>query len=152
MALSDADRRILRVLQREGRITVSELARRTDMAESSCLRRMRQLEESGVVAGYRAVVEQRKVDLPITAIVMVATNQRTETDRELFLDAIAREPQVLTCAAISGSHDFLLEVAVADIDALSELTLRRLLGLPSVMSLSSSIVYRWVKRNEPLPV
>jgi len=152
MALSDADRRILRVLQREGRITVSELARRTDMAESSCLRRMRLLEESGVVAGYRAVVEQRKVDLPITAIVMVATNQRTETDRELFLDAIAREPQVLTCAAISGSHDFLLEVAVADIDALSELTLRRLLGLPSVMSLSSSIVYRWVKRNEPLPV
>ncbi|MBV8976474.1 MAG: Lrp/AsnC family transcriptional regulator [Alphaproteobacteria bacterium] len=152
MTFPDADRRILRLLQREGRISVSELARRTGMAESSCLRRIRQLEEAGVITGYRAVVDQRKVNLPISAIVMVATNQRTETDRELFLDAIAKEPEVLTCAAISGSHDFLLEIAVADIDALSELTLRKLLGLPTVMSLSSSIVYRWIKRSEPLPV
>ncbi len=152
MQLTDSDRRILRLLQREGRITASELARRTDMAESSCLRRMRMLEEGGVITGYRAVVDQRQVGLPITAIVMVATNQRTETDREMFLDAIAGEPQVITCAAISGSHDFMLEVKVADVDELSDLTLRRLLGLPSVMSLSSSIVFRWVKRNDPLPV
>lgn len=152
MKLTDADRRILRLLQREGRISASELARRTDMAESSCLRRMRQLEDSGVITGYRAEVDQREVGLPITAIVMVATNQRTETDREMFLDAIAREPKVVTCAAISGSHDFMLEVKVADIDELSELTLRRILGLPSVNALSSSIVYRWIKRNDPLPV
>jgi Lrp/AsnC family leucine-responsive transcriptional regulator len=152
MKLSDTDRRILRLLQREGRITASELARRTDMAESSCLRRMHLLEEGGVITGYRAVVDQKLVGLPITAIVMVATNQRTETDREMFLDAIAREPRIVTCAAISGSHDFMLEVQVADIDELSELTLRRILGLPSVNSLSSSIVYRWIKRNDPLPV
>jgi Lrp/AsnC family leucine-responsive transcriptional regulator len=152
MQLTDADRRILRVLQREGRIPASELARRTGMAESSCLRRMRALEEASIITGYRAVVDQRHVGLPITAIVMVATNQRTETDREMFLDAIGKEPQVVTCAAISGSHDFMLEVKVSDIDALSDLTLKRLLGLPSVMSLSSSIVYRWVKRNDPLPV
>jgi Lrp/AsnC family leucine-responsive transcriptional regulator len=152
MKLNDADRRILRLLQREGRIPVSELARRTDMAESSCLRRMRQLEEGGVITGYRAIVDQRLVGLPITAIVMVATNQRTETDREMFMDAITKEPQVVTCAAISGSHDFMLEVKVADVDELSDLTLRRLLGLPTVMSLSSSIVYKWIKRNDPLPV
>ena len=152
MQLTDADRRILRVLQREGRISASELARRANMAESSCLRRMHMLEEAGVITGYRAVVDQSSVGLPITAIVMVATNQRTETDREMFMDAIAKEPQVVTCAAISGSHDFMLEVKVADIDELSDITLRRLLGLPTVMSLSSSIVYRWVKRNEPLPV
>jgi len=152
MKLTDADRRILRLLQREGRISASELARRTAMAESSCLRRMRQLEDSGVITGYRAEIDQREVGLPITAIVMVATNQRTETDREMFLDAIAREPKVVTCAAISGSHDFMLEVKVADIDELSELTLRRILGLPSVNALSSSIVYRWIKRNDPLPV
>lgn len=122
------------------------------MAELSCLRRMRLLEEGGVITGYRAIVDQKQIGLPITAIVMVATNQRTETDREVFLDAIARELQIVTCAAISGSHDFMLEVQVADIEELSELTLRRILGLPSVNSLSSSIVYRWVKRNDPLPV
>lgn len=152
MKLTETDRRILRVLQREGRITASELARRADMAESSCLRRMRVLEEAGVITGYRAAVDQKKVGLPITAIVMVATNQRTETDREMFLDAIAKEPQIVTCAAISGNHDFMLEVHVADVEELSELTLRRILGLPTVNSLSSSIVYRWVKRNDPLPV
>ncbi|HUJ47296.1 MAG TPA: Lrp/AsnC family transcriptional regulator [Rhizomicrobium sp.] len=152
MGLSDSDRRILRIVQAEGRIAVSELARRTNMAESSCLRHLRMLEERGVVIGYRAVVDQRQIGLPISAIVMVATNQRTETDREMFLEAIAREPKVVTCAAISGSHDFMLEVEVADIDELSDLTLRRLLGLPTVMSLSSSIVYRWIKRNDPLPV
>jgi Lrp/AsnC family leucine-responsive transcriptional regulator len=152
MNLTETDRRILRVLQREGRITASELARRTDMAESSCLRRMRLLEVGGVITSYRAIVDQKQVGLPITAIVMVATNQRTETDREMFLDAITREPSIVTCAAISGSHDFMLEVQVADIDELSELTLRRILGLPSVNSLSSSIVYRWIKRNDPLPV
>lgn len=152
MKLTETDRRILRVLQREGRISASELARRTGMAESSCLRRVHALEESGVISGYRAEIDQRRIGLPITAIVMVATNQRTETDREMFLDAIQHEPKVVTCAAISGTHDFMLEVKVADIDELSELTLRRLLGLPSVMSLSSSIVYRWVKRNDPLPV
>jgi Lrp/AsnC family leucine-responsive transcriptional regulator len=70
----------------------------------------------------------------------------------MFLEAIAKDPKVVTCAAISGSHDFMLEVEVADIDELSDLTLRRLLGLPTVMSLSSSIVYRWIKRNDPLPV
>jgi Lrp/AsnC family leucine-responsive transcriptional regulator len=152
MKLSENDRRILRLLQKEGRITASELARRTDMAESSCLRRMHLLEESGVITGYRATVDQKQIGLPITAIVMVATNQRTETDREMFLDAIANEPRIVTCAAISGSHDFMLEVQVADIDELSELTLRRILGLPSVNALSSSIVYRWIKRNDPLPV
>lgn len=152
MKLSETDRRILRLLQREGRVSASELARRTGMAESSCLRRVRAPEEAGVIRFYRAEIDPREVGLPITAIVMVATNQRTETDREMFLDAIQREPKIVTCAAISGTHDFMLEVKVADIDELSELTLRRLLGLPSVMSLSSSIVYRWIKRNEPLPV
>ncbi len=57
--------------------------------------------QAGVITGYRAVVDQKQVGLPITAIVMVATNQRTETDREMFLDAIAREPRVVTCAASS---------------------------------------------------
>jgi len=152
MDLSDSDRRILRIVQVEGRIAVSELARRTNMAESSCLRHLRMLEERGIITGYKAVVDQRQIGLPISAIVMVATNQRTETDREMFLEAIAKDPKVVTCAAISGSHDFMLEVEVADIDELSDLTLRRLLGLPTVMSLSSSIVYRWIKRNDPLPV
>jgi Lrp/AsnC family transcriptional regulator, leucine-responsive regulatory protein len=152
MKISDADNRILRVLQSEGRISASELARRTGMSETSCLRRMKSLEEAGVISGYRAVVDQRQLGLPITAVIMVSTNQRTESDRKTFLRAIAHNPQIVSCAAITGSHDYVLEAVVRDIDELSDLTLRKLLELSSVTSISSSIVVKWIKRNAPLPV
>lgn len=152
MRMSDADCRILRVLQAEGRVPGSELARRIGMSETSCLRRVKSLEEAGVILGYRAVVDERQVDLSIAAVIMVSTNQRTETDRKGFLRAIARNPHIVSCAAVSGSHDFVLEAAVRDIDELSDLTLRQLLELPSVTSISSSIVLKWIKRNAPLPV
>ena len=152
MSISDADRRILRVLQSEGRISASELARRTGMSETSCSRRIRALEEAGVIVGYRAEVDQRQIDLPISAIIMVSTNQRTETDRKGFLRAITRNPQIVSCAAVSGSHDYVLEAVVRDIDELSDLTLRKLLELPSVTSISSSIVLKWITRTAPLPV
>ncbi|MGD0192085.1 MAG: Lrp/AsnC family transcriptional regulator [Rhizomicrobium sp.] len=150
--ISDADCRILRVLQTEGRASASELARRIGMSETSCLRRMKSLEETGVILGYRAVIDQRKVGLSTTVVIMVSTNQRTETDRKVFLRAIMRNPQITSCAAVTGSHDYVLEAVVRDIDELSDLTLRRLLELPSVISISSSIVVKWIKRNTPLPV
>jgi Lrp/AsnC family transcriptional regulator, leucine-responsive regulatory protein len=152
MRISDIDCRILRVLQSEGRMSASELARRLGMSETSCLRRMKSLEEAGVILGYQAVVDQRQIGLSTTAVIMVSTNQRTETDRKDFLRAIVRNPQIISCAAVSGSYDFVLEAVVRDIDELSDLTLRELLELPSVTSISSSIVLKWIKRNAPLPV
>jgi Lrp/AsnC family transcriptional regulator, leucine-responsive regulatory protein len=113
---------------------------------------MKSLEGAGVILGYQAVVDQRQIGLSTTAVIMVSTNQRTETDRKDFLRAIARNPQIISCAAVTGSHDFVLEAVVRDIDELSDLTLREILELPSVTSISSSIVLRWIKRNAPLPV
>ena len=150
--MTDADCRILRILQSEGRVFASELARRTGMSETSCLRRMKSLEEAGVILGYQAVVDRRQIGLSITALILVSTNQRTETDRKGFLRAITRNPQIVSCAAVSGSHDYVLEAVVRDIDELSDLTLRKLLELPSVTAISSSIVMKWIKRNAPLPV
>jgi Lrp/AsnC family leucine-responsive transcriptional regulator len=152
MDLSDADRRILRVLQPEGRISASELARRIGMSETSCLRRMKSLEDAGVISGYQAVVDRRQIGFSMSAIILVAVNQRTETDRKDFLSAIAANPQIISCAAITGSFDFALEAVIRDIDDLSDLTLRRLLELPSVTSMSTSIVHKWIKRDAPLPV
>jgi Lrp/AsnC family leucine-responsive transcriptional regulator len=152
MHISDADRRILRVLQSEGRITASELARRIGMSETSCLRRMKSLEEAGVILGYQAMVDQRQVGLTMSALIMVAVNQRTEIDRKDFLSAIAENPQIVSCAAVTGSYDFALEAVIRDIDDLSDLTLRKLLELPSVTSMSTSVVHKWIKRHAPLPV
>jgi Lrp/AsnC family leucine-responsive transcriptional regulator len=152
MPLSDADRRILRVLQSEGRITASELARRMGMSETSCLRRMKSLEEAGVIQAYRAVVDQRQIGLTMSAIILVSVNQRTEIDRKDFLSAVADDPQIISCAAVTGSYDFALEAVIRDMDDLSDLTLRRLLELPTVTAMSTFIVHKWIKRNTPLPV
>lgn len=151
MHISDSDRRILRVLQSDGRITASELARRIGMSESSCLRRMKSLEETGVIQGYQAVVDQRQIGLTMSAIILVSVNQRTETDRKDFLSAVADNPQITSCAAVTGSYDFVLETVLRDMDDLSDLTLRRLLELPTVTSMSTFIVHKWVKRRAPLP-
>jgi len=152
MHLSDADRRILRVLQCEGRISASELARRIGLSETSCLRRMKSLEESGVILGYQAIVDQRQLGLSMSAIIMISTNQRTETDRKELLSAIEANPQIVSCAGATGSHDFIIEAVVRDIDDLSELALRKLLELPSVTGMSTAVVVKWIKRNSPLPV
>lgn len=152
MPISDADRRILRVLQSEGRLSASELARRTGMSETSCSRRIKSLEQAGVISGYQAIVDRRQAGFSMSAMIMVAVNQRTETDRKDFLSAIADNPQIVSCAAVTGSYDFALEVVIRDIEDLSDLTFRKLLELPSVTSMSTSVVHKWIKRNAPLPV
>jgi Lrp/AsnC family leucine-responsive transcriptional regulator len=113
---------------------------------------MKSLEDAGVISGYQAVVDRRQIGFSMSAIILVAVNQRTETDRKDFLSAIAANPQIISCAAITGSFDFALEAVIRDIDDLSDLTLRRLLELPSVTSMSTSIVHKWIKRDAPLPV
>ncbi len=152
MPLTDPERRILRVVQKRGRISNVELAQATNMSETQCLRRTRQLEDAGVIRGYRAVLDRKQAGSLISAFVLVDTDQRTETDQRNFMDAVLGEPQVISCAAISGAHDFILEVVAADMEDLADLTMTRLLGLPTVRDVASSIVYRWIKEAEPLPV
>jgi Lrp/AsnC family leucine-responsive transcriptional regulator len=113
---------------------------------------MKSLEEAGVILGYQAIVDQRQVGYSMSAIMMISTNQRTETDRKDLLSAIEENPQIVSCAGSTGSHDFIVEAVVRDIDDLSDLTLRKLLQLPSVTSISTSVVVKWIKRNAPLPV
>jgi Lrp/AsnC family leucine-responsive transcriptional regulator len=150
--LSPTDRRILNVLQREGRISMVELSRRVGLSETPCARRMRQLEQSGVIQGYGARIDQTNAGLKVSAFMTVNTDQRNETDRKLFQEAVGREPRIVGCAAISGAHDFMLEVVAADMDDLSNLTLDRLLGLPTVTDVSTAVVFRWLKRDHPLPI
>lgn len=150
--LSESERKLLRVLQDEGRISNVALAERVGMSETPCLRRVKLLEESGVITGYRADLDPAKLGLTVSAFVYVTTDQRSETDRKLFMTAIDGEAQIVSCAATSGAYDFVLEVVAADVEALGELTMNRLLSLPTVRSISSSVVFRWLKRNRPLPV
>jgi Lrp/AsnC family leucine-responsive transcriptional regulator len=152
MDLTDADRKILRELQAEGRLTNVELAARTNMSESPCLRRTRALEDAGIIKGYRAVVDPARVGLPIYAYILVNLDQRSETDTRRFFDAVAKEPRVIECAAITGASDLILRVVARDIEDLADLTMHGILRLPTVKDIASCIVLKTIKADAGVPV
>lgn len=152
MDLTDADRKILAELQTDGRLTNVELAARTHMSESPCLRRTRALEEAGIITGYRAVVDPAKVGLPISAFVMVNLDQRSETDTRRFFQAVEREPRIVEAAAVTGANDLILRVLARDIEDLADLTMHGILRLPTVKDIASCIVLKTIKADSGVPV
>lgn len=152
MPLDPLDRRILAELQRDGRLSHVELAERVGLTPTPCTRRVHALEAAGVIQGYAALVDPRKVGLAIQAIVQVKLEKHTDEIVERFRRAVTERPEVLACQALTGDMDFLLQVVVRDIDALSDFTLRRLLRLPGVRDVRSGIVLETVKRSATVPV
>lgn len=150
--LSEADRRILHVLQAEGRIPNVELAERVGMAPSPCLRRVKALEEDGIITGYRAQISRRAVGFGVMAFVQINLGQHTDDSTERFREAIGRLEEVTECHAVTGDHDYLVRVVARDLEDLGDTVLRRLLRLPGVKDVRSSIVLQVVKDAPPVPV
>jgi len=143
---------ILRVLQADGRLSNVQLASRVGMSESPCLRRVRGLEEAGVIRGYGARLDRRRLGLDILAFVQVSIDQREDSGADSFLAAVEREPQVIECYAMSGGDDYLLKVAARDMDEIADLTMRRILRWPGVQHVSSNFVMEELKVDAGLPV
>ena len=141
------DRKILTVLQADGRISNTELSRKVGLSESPCLRRVRNLEEDGVIAGYSALLDHRKLGLEMGAYVQVNLDQRTEADTNAFVQAVRKAPWIVECVAISGTHDYLLKVAARNIDHFGELILKKLLRFPGVTDVVSNLVLASIKDN-----
>lgn len=152
MILAREDLKLLRELQRDGRASNVELARRTNMSESACLRRTRALEDAGVITGYRAEVNAKSVGYGVSAYVLVNLDQRTETDAHTFFNAVAKEPRIVECAAITGSNDLILRVVGRDMDDIAELTMSGILRHPSVRDIASCVVLREIKEDRGIPV
>ena len=150
--LDQGDRKILRELQRNARLSNIDLAARVGMSPSTCLRRTRALEEAGVISGYVAVVDPAALGPRISLYVMVDLDQRIETDAKMFFDRIARDDRIIECAALTGSQDILIRAEVRDMADMANLTMDTLLKLPSVRSITSSIVMRPIKRAAPRPL
>lgn len=144
--------RILQALQADGRMSNVQLASRVGMSESPCLRRVRALEEAGVIRGYGARLDRRRLGLDILAFVQVSIDQRDDNFAEEFLAAVRREPLIVECYAMSGSHDYLLKVVARSMDEFSELTMRRIPRWPVVQHVSSNFVMDELKANEGLPL
>src|SRR3990167_2574968 len=124
------DRKILEALQAEGRLSNVELPARVALSPSPCLRRVKRLEDDGVIAGYRAVVDRAKVGLGLTVFVEIKAGKHSRENAANLSRGIATMPEVVSCHIVSGTADFLAEIVVPDLAAYEHFMLDRLLALP----------------------
>jgi Lrp/AsnC family leucine-responsive transcriptional regulator len=150
--LDNIDRRILAALQSEGRLTNLELADRVGLSPSPCLRRVRRLEDCGMIEGYGARLNRHKVGLGLTAFITVSMERNRDVDAVKFREAVFLMPEVVSCYITSGDHDFLLEVVVSDLVEYRRFAMEKLPKVPGVHSIHSSFAIDVVKDNVPLPL
>lgn len=146
------DRAILQALQHEGRIPNSTLAERVNMSESACLRRIRQLEESGLIEGYTALISQQKAGFPVNVFVNITLDRQDETDLRKFEEAVRKIPEVMECYLMTGDYDYVVRVVVADTADFERLHSKHLTRLPGVARVHSSFALRTVQKSRELPI
>jgi len=152
---SDLDRtdlRILRELQRDGRLSVVALADKVSLSATACQRRVKKLEDAGVIERYAAVLSAAALGQTVEAFVRVAIERQSRDASKAFQDAIRSRPEVRACYVMTGDQDYLLHVQAADLQAFAEFSMKVLIGLPGVRDVRSSLVLEAVKRDEGLPI
>ncbi len=146
------DRRLLRALQEDGRLTHVELAGKVRLSPSQCSRRLRKLESLGVIRGYAALLDRHKLGLGLMSFVSVSLEQHGRSPASAFGEAVLDYPYVLECWAVSGDSDYLMRVVAPDLESFSNFLLNDLLSLPMVRSVHSSILLRELKSTGVLPL
>ena len=152
VSLDNYDTRILEALQRDGRISNKQLAEEVSLSESSCLRRVRALEESGVIDRYAALVSQPAVGLSGNVFVHIGLNREVESALAAFEEAVRDIPEVMECYLMSGEFDYLLRVVVSDMADFERIHKTELTRLPGVARVNSSFAIRTVRRKTELPL
>ncbi|MEQ9121391.1 MAG: Lrp/AsnC family transcriptional regulator [Alphaproteobacteria bacterium] len=150
--LDAADRRILRALQEDAGLSNVDLARRVGLSPSPCLRRVKALEEAGVIKGRTAVVDPAKVGLPVSVFLQVTLERQIEANLERFDAALARWPEVVEGYLMTGDADYLLRVVVPDLDAYHRFLMDKLTRVDGVASIRSSFALKPVKYGAGLPI
>ncbi|KQX40515.1 AsnC family transcriptional regulator [Devosia sp. Root436] len=152
MELSAIDRKILRALQEDGRMTVQAIADRVGLSASPCLRRIRQMERAGIIAGYSATVDQKAVGLPVSVFISIKLERQRSHELDAFGAAISGWPEVMECYLMTGQFDFLLRVVCADLGAYEQFLRERLTQVEGVASIESSFSLGQVKYSRVLPL
>jgi DNA-binding Lrp family transcriptional regulator len=151
MMLSRKDRQILAELQRDSRLTMQQLADKLGMSSSACWRRVKNLEESGVIDRYALIVNPRKAGFGLASMVLVSLARHEQKHVDNFVHEVLRHPEVLECFATSGEADFHLRVVVEDIDGYNEFLDNFIFKLPGVSQVRSNIVLKEIKADTALP-
>ena len=153
MKLDRYDRNILQILQEEGRISNQDLAERIGLSQSPCLRRVRALEESGLIIGYRALVDAKKLGLTLLALIHISMDRHTPERFANFDAAVIALPEVLECLLITGQDaDYQLKVIVRDMDAYQDLLLNKITRIEGVTGVHTSFVLRQIVNRTTKPV
>lgn len=152
MELDAIDRRILRALQRDGRLQNVELAKQVGLSPSPCLRRVRRLEEAGVIARYAAILDPARIDLGMTLFTRIWLTGQDEDTVGSFVAAIQDLPQVVECYLMAGDCDFLLRVLAKDLDDYRRFQIEHLGCITSVRNIKTEIPMQKIKRSTELPV
>ncbi|MDX5378615.1 MAG: Lrp/AsnC family transcriptional regulator [Halomonas sp.] len=152
MKLDNLDRRILSALQRDARLTNVQLAEEVGLSPSPCLRRVRLLEEKGIIKGYHAALDRGEVGLGLTVFVGIKVKQHHDELARAFREEVVKLPEVVSCHLVSGEADFLLQVVVPDLAAYEALLQDKLLKLPGVSDIRSNFAISTVKASSSLPL
>ena len=150
--ITPADIKILKQLQHAGRMTNQELADKVGMATSPCWRRAKQLEESGVITGYQANIDRRKIGLGILAFIRVKIDSHSEEEAKLFEMQVGELKPVIACYAVAGDADFLLQVVAEDLDSFSTFAMSVIRRLSGIKEMQTTFVLREVKPLDHLPL
>ncbi|MCK0507162.1 Lrp/AsnC family transcriptional regulator [Aromatoleum anaerobium] len=151
-SIDRTDLRILELLQRDGRLSNADLAQQVALSPSPCLRRVRQLEQSGVIRGYAALLDPRRLGLGLQAFVTVTLEKRRDTPMHAFHAAVQSAPEVLSCFALTGEMDYLLHVVAEDLEHFSRFLMDRLLKLDGIANVKSSFVLQSIKDTTEMPL
>lgn len=152
MELDGIDLRILGVLQETARISNVDLAAKVGLSPSPCLRRVRELEQQGVIRGHVTLVDPAAVGLPVSVVVQVTLERQIEAALETFEEAVMQRPEVMECYLMTGDADYMLRVVVPDLEAFQRFLMDHLTRVPGVASIKSSFALRQVKYRTALPL
>jgi len=152
MNMDAIDKKIIRELQRDGRLSNQDLAALVGLSPSPCLRRVRRLEQAGIIAGYTALVDPEKLGLPINVFVNIRMEKPDPELIKSFERAIKKIDEVIECYLMTGSRDYLLHVVSEDLKSYEHLVRERLAAIPGVLSLESSFAFGRVKNTHALPI
>jgi DNA-binding Lrp family transcriptional regulator len=144
--------RILRALQHDGRMTNQALSEQVGLSPSPCLKRLRQLEDEGVIQGYAAVIDPVRYGLPVNAFVTVRLTRQNELEIRTFESAVASWDEVMDCFLMTGTRDYMLRVVVADLGSYERFLKTRLTSLDCIAAVESNLAMGVIKHSRVLPV
>jgi Lrp/AsnC family leucine-responsive transcriptional regulator len=152
MQLDLFDRKIIASLQEDARMPVAQVAERTALSATPVSRRIKRLEDDGVILGYAPVLDPRKLGFELEAYVLINLNAHIDENINRFEQAIRDNPYVIACHAVTGDMDYIVHIIARDVEHLSQITLKTLVRIPGVRDVKSSIVLEAIKEPRALPL